>query len=476
MPNRSATHIFAYLYLFFSIHLIYVLAVQKELLQTSLFFSTLISISFLALLLIASIIVSGQIASNYSSSIAKIILSFPILKTLLILLALASTLPNLIIHFELSWLPHLERLSSLLCAVVIIATIPYLHRLLKLLHPKFLIYHLSKKIISYIYLLEDNPKDEKLHNKIITHLEGLTDAAMMAKKKHDILLLRLVLDNCFKILSVMAQNYVSGSIRWRERSHILNDHKRMEEDSGHVLLWPEVHILSKLNAAMVDFDDSSALNALCIHMQKLLKSCAEAKKEAMTQLLLISFNSFMSSTISKKNSDHFNLVSYYYCKGLIEVIYSPKSFQMASSDLMQFYQQLLSNKMMPSFQIAMHDVSQTIIQIAAKNHETASQFLKNNLFPMLKRSLKNNRALKGEIEKCLVKIYWEARVRNYNKLHEFIINNYLIDKETHLNTLKVLHSSRTPIFRIFSGQNNLSAPLSKDAEQLSLHFITQANS
>ncbi len=329
--------------------------------------------------------------------------------------------------------------------IVIGGIIPYLFYLSQFMRPRFFLPILEKEILDGLRELALVKFNEDNQEEVFENIHVLTNISSTAVKKDDKSVVVIITDMLVGILLELIHLRGKEKTNWKIQNPVFPS--GVSEEARYYLeknkIWPEYFIISKCLRLTLELDRKQYV--LVSHlMENLLKSMDEAMGRGFDDIVemhIMTFNTILRGSIDNDNLIGFQSICYYF-RLAIEILQENKSLMSFASKSFIHYGNMCSRKRAKIWrETILFDLGRIILFLAYVEEEIGIEFYENFVARAWRRDFQREDSFGKTAWRAIIKTYWEAKAKNFKKLSEKILNDFVSkDISKHIESIKYLLS------------------------------------
>lgn len=345
--------------------------------------------------------------------------------------------------------------SFIFTGIAICFMMPFLYYISLFIRPSYFVPLLEKIIIKGLNKIQSAETGFEEVEQYFETIEVIANIASMATKRDDKKLIAIVLDSLNNILSVLISLGVeSPKSKWRKKApHFPHG---MSEEAKFFLKksknWPESYLLTKILRTVLALDESQndIVPLACNNLLETLDQCNDNNLTELVEFHLMVLNSLLLHSLEKKNEERLNSLLYNYRLAIELLIENEKIMNYAVKNYIYYAQKSISIGFITSKKNIFYDLGRIINFMSFESEEKSYKFFKKYAATFWKKTMQDHEEDEDVAWTSLVKAYWSLLSQNCYRLTDIIVTEFLFDKQKHLETIRELLDTESPLEREFS--------------------------
>lgn len=431
---------------------------------------------FTAVVLTCIALIVPLTANLYTPKLVKLYVTHPLIVT-----GLSILLASHLMILGTSFFPKPHLISRILIIgiaasylTVLAGALPFLFSISQFLRPSFFVPMLTRKGISNLRAMSRSKVASQNDRDFFEIIDVITNLALTGMTRSDRQLVLLALQSFHILLTEIIGGWHTDGQVWRTRSphYVPGLAKEGQDYLNQHQVWPEAYVLAQTLKVMemATKRQHEILAELASHLVDTAQLASVLQRDKVVELHLMAFNTLMREAIEEKDLRRYQNLSYHY-RLLIEVLHgNPEQMHDAAQHLVR-YGNLAAKQGLPfGLETIVYDLGELVLSLGLYDEERALELVRLWAGPLWQESIDQGSQMKKVGWRALLRVFWEAKALNLQRLTEAIYWRYLSDETIHREQVEMAIDENRELHYEFNDRLMHFAHLSPAAEELARQF------
>lgn len=358
--------------------------------------------------------------------------------------------------------------------LVLSSTLPFLFGISQFLRPAYFLPMLTRRGAQCIGRLEAGKDAEENVRQLFETIDVVTNVALTGMNRGDRQLVLLALHALHTLLTAILGSTAKGDQSWRDSTPAFTPGLAMEGQAYLTRegIWPEAYVLGQTLKVMENASKRQH-EILAEVARTLVKSAELALRhglEPVVELHVMAFNTLMREAVEDQDLRRFQNLCYHYRLLITAFRASPARMFSATDQLLHYGKLAHKQHLHFGLETVLYDLGELVLCLAREEEGLAMDLVRLSAGPLWQESIAAGSLMRKVGWRTLLRVYWEARVQNRDRLAELVHWSWLFDDTIHREQLQWVLDENRELHYEFNDRLMRFAHFSPGAEALAREF------
>ncbi len=363
---------------------------------------------------------------------------------------------------------------ALIYLVVLTGALPFLYGISQFLRPSFFMPMLTKKGIQSLMSLNNGKQTSTDAGNLFETIDVVTNIALTGMNRGDRQLVLLSLQSLHTFLyEIIGSGWNDGTVWRASRPFFVPGLAREGQDFlTREQIWPEAYVLAQIMKVMevATKRQHEILAEVAGQLVDTAQLAAVLQRKRITELHIMTFNTLMRDVVEDKDLRRFQNLSYHY-RLLIEAFHeNPTLMYEATQNLLHYAKIARKIGLYFAMETVVYDMGELVLSLARYDEERSVELTTVWAAPLWQDSIDEGSHIRKVAWRTLIRVYWEAKALNLDRLAEVIYWRFLSDETIHREQVELILDENRELHYEFNDRLMRFAHLSATAEAMASEF------
>jgi len=338
------------------------------------------------------------------------------------------------------WIRIAEGGVAVVCLALLSLSLPFLFALSQFLRPTYFMPRLTRMGIRHLGALEAGRRPGHHAGQLFPMIDVISNIAMTGMARGDRQLVLHALHSLRTLLAAVVAGGEGGAWRDARAWFVPGLTQEGQDHLRSARLWPEAYVLGQTLKIMEVSSgrEHEVLSELAAHLVGTALQAAEAGRDGVLELHLMSLNTLLREAVDRRDPRPFMNLCYHY-RLLMEHLHGSRaSMDAGVAHLLHYGRLAARNGMAFALETVAFDLGELALRLAERDEAAAVELVLTWAGPLWQEGIDGEGSLRRAAWRSLLRVHWEARVAGRDTLAEAVFWHYLSDEAIHREQLEMV--------------------------------------